>query len=148
MTKSFFFSALALGFALTASAADVPTPIATLTNINGQISVNQGEAFAPATNGIRLMPGDRVMAQIDSAAIVKFDDECELKVEPNTILTLRAQSPCRGCCPLVQQLNPVGRDAIGAIAPSRGGIGWLVGLVAAIDLWWLDDEDDDDTVSP
>lgn len=142
-------SVLAMGFALSASAADVPTPIATLTEVTGEVSVNQGEEFAPATNGIRLMPGDRVMVQTGASALLKYDDECELKVEPNTILTLRAQSPCKGCCPLVQQLNPVGGAAIGSSAPrvGNGGLWALVALVAAIDIWWLN-EDDHDTASP
>lgn len=149
MTRSLFFSMLALGFALSASAADVRPPFATLTEVTGQVSVNQGEEFAPAANGIRLMRGDRVMAQIDSTAIIKYDDDCEFRVEANTILTLRGESPCAGCCPMVQHLGPVGAPAIGSAAPrvGNGGMWWLVGIVTAINIWWLN-EDDHDTASP
>ena len=135
---------LALTLASGASAQEGFT--ATITDTDGKVLVNQGEGFAPATEGQRLKPGDRVMAQKGADADIKFDDQCPLDVSQNTIVTIPEKSPCAGGVPLVQELNPAGSGAIGAAGDSHNAGFWL-GLVGAVSAW-LYFESDDDVVSP
>jgi hypothetical protein len=137
-------------FGLAFSASAFADPVATLTGFTGRVSVNQGEEFRPATQGMRLNPGDRVMVQDNSSAQLKFDDECPYPIGENKIVTVPEKSNCAGGAPLVQELAPTGGSAIGAAgatATGNGGVWWMVGIVTAIDLWWLN-EGDDDVVSP
>jgi hypothetical protein len=148
MSKLFATAVLGLGMALNAAAAEAPEPNSTITELKGSVSVNQGEEFRPAVKGMRLKPGDRVMAQDDSEADIKFDDECKMDVDENKIVTIPDRSTCAGGVPVVQELNPAGGSAIGAAASSgNGGVWAMVAIVAAIDIWWIN-EDDNDTVSP
>jgi hypothetical protein len=119
---------------------------ATLTETEGKVLVNQGEEFVPATEGMRLKPGDRIMAQNNGEAEIKFDDECKSEVDENTIVTIPEKSPCAGGVLLVQELNPAGGAAIGAAGDSHNAGFWL-GLVGAVSAW-LYFESDDDIVSP
>jgi hypothetical protein len=150
MSRAIATALLGLAFAASAAAADAPAPNATVNDVDGKVSVNQGDGFNPAADGMRLKPGDRVMVQDDSSADLKFDDECEFEVKENKIVTVPDRSPCAGGVPLVQELNPAGGSAIGttgATGTGNGGVWIMAGIVAAIDLWWLN-ENGDDTVSP
>src|SRR5262245_24108676 len=121
MTRLIAF-ALASGLAFAAVAAE---PTATLADIQGEghVSVNQGEEFRPASEGMRLKPGDRIMVQDDSSVELKFDDECKYKVPANRIVTIPEKSPCEGGSPVVQELNPAGNSAIGGTAGGTGNGG-------------------------
>lgn len=151
---------MALGLGLTFGAATAfaqgPAPNATLKDIGGKgnVLVNQGEEFVPATEGMRLKPGDRVMVRDDSEADLQFDDECAYEISENKIVTIPGSSPCAGGTPLVQSLEPTGSGAVGTVAGNPSPVPFLTAaaIETAIYFWWADDddeeEDDDDTVSP
>jgi len=147
------FASVAFSLALGASAAHAAgDPVATLAEIGGKgrVLVNQGEEFVPAAEGMSLRVGDRIMVQDDSSAEIKYGDGCESGVSENKIVTITDKSSCSGGTPIVQELNPSGGSAIGATGATgtgNGGVWVMVGVVAAIDLWWLN-EDDNETVSP
>jgi hypothetical protein len=152
MSKVLLGTLLGLGFAVSAAAqAQAPDYIATLKKIegDGKVMVNAGEEFAPATEGMRLKPGDRILVQDDSEAKIQYDDECQDEAEENQIMTVPAKSPCAGGVPVVQNLNPAGTGAVGATAAAgtgKGGGLWLAMAIETAIYFWL--EDDDDTVSP
>jgi hypothetical protein len=122
-----------------------PAPNSTMRKLEGQVSVNAGNEFAPAKPDMRLKPGDRIMTQVKSGATIVFDDKCRLDIEANKLVTVPEQSVC-ACGLLVEQgLTP------GAVAASNTGIGLLVGGTAIIDIIALDGDEenkDEDTVSP
>lgn len=150
MTKLFAAAVASLLYSASAL-AQAPEPVATLTEIHGRVLVNQGDEFVPATKNMPLRPGDRVMAQNDSEATITFKDECRSEVDENKIYTVPDRSTCAGGTPVVQELAPSGGNAIGAAAGAtgtgNGGVLAMVAIVAAIDIWWLN-EDDHDVVSP
>ena len=148
MSRILLGTLLGLGFAFSAAAQE-PNYIATIKKIEGErkVMVNAGEEFRPATEGMRLKAGDRIMVQDDSAADVQFDDECEYEAQENRIVTIPDRSPCAGGVPVVQNLNPVGTGVVGATAASGDSTGlWLAMAIQTAIYFWL--EDDDDTVSP
>jgi len=130
--------------------AQAPEPVATLTEMHGHVLVNQGDEFKPATKNMPLRPGDRIMVQDDSEAKIEFKDECKSEIDENKIYTVPDRSTCAGGTPVVQELAPTGGNAIGAAGATgtgNGGVLAMVAIVAAIDIWWLN-EDDHDVVSP
>jgi hypothetical protein len=122
-----------------------PAPNSTMRELEGQVSVNAGEEFAPAKSDMRLKPGDRIMTQAKSGATIVFDDKCRLDIAANKLVTVPEQSVC-ACGLLVEQgLTP------GAVAAGSTGIGWVVGGVVGIGICALNEcleDDDQDTVSP
>jgi len=146
------FLAAATTLLLSASAyAQAPEPVATLTEMRGRVMVNQGDEFVPATKNMALRPGDRIMVPEKGEATLSFKDECSSEVGENKIYTVPDRSTCAGGTPVVQELAPTGGNAIGAAAGAtgtgNGGVAAMVAIVAAIDIWWLN-EDDHDVVSP
>lgn len=127
--------------------------VSTLEEIKGNVMVNQGVEFVPGKLGQSLNENDRVMAEEgESSAIVKYEDGCDLKVDPGTIVTVPEDSTCAGGFALVQSAAPAGGAVIGA-----GGISALPvvfgGIVTGIIYILLsgDDEvveDEEETVSP
>ena len=155
MSKLFYMTLLGLGLSLPALAVDVDAPFVKLTKFSGHVSVNQGDEFAPATKGMSLKPGDRIMVQDDSEATLEFNDECEVEIDENKMATVPPKSTCQGGSLAEQELNPGQGNAIGAGGEGGGWPGNVAGTLivagwAGLGLWWLDqqDEDDDDTVSP
>jgi len=74
-----------------------------------------------------------------------------MEVTENNLKTVPGRSTCAGGVVAVQPLEPAGGTAIGgatgATGTGNGGVLAMVATVAAIDLWWLN-EDDQDIVSP
>lgn len=148
MSRAVIVGLLGLSFALGASAQDVPADNSAILKFQGKVSANRGDGFVPALKKMSLKPGDRLMVQAKSKAWVKFDDDCEYEIEENRIVTIPERSTCAGGVPLVQNLAPTGSGAIGAAGAAAGGNGgWAWAIVAAIDIWWLN-EDDGEFVSP
>ena len=92
---------------------EVPDPNSTLRQMNGDVSVNDGKEFTPAKLDMRLKPGDRVMVQTKSHALIVFDDKCQLDIDANKLVTVPDQSSCACGLLLAQGLSPGGAGAIG-----------------------------------
>ena len=151
MSKLIATGILGFGLTLASVAFAQGAPVATITKVEGKVQVNQGDGFVPASEGMRLQAGDRVMVGDDSEADLKYDDECKRDVDENRIATVGDKSPCAGGVLAEQALEPEGQGAIGATTGAtgtgNGGVAAMVAIVAAIDIWWLS-EDDHDVVSP
>ena len=129
--------------------------------ISGSVMVNRGESFVPASNGVQIGQGHQVMAMEGGSAIIRFADNCDLKVEPGTVVTLADRSPCAGWIPMVEAVGPSnvalgGGAAAGGAGGAGGGLsgasiagiaGGAVALGLAADRI-NDDDEEDDPVSP
>lgn len=150
MKAALISGCLGLALAFSASAAEQATPKdnSALTEAKGKVLVNTGKAFAPAAVDMRLKPGDRVMVQEDGEATITFDDGCKLDIEENKLVTVPDQSNCAGAAVVQQGINPGNGAAIGGGAGGNGAL--PIAAVGAFDLYMFfhEDEDDDDTVSP
>jgi hypothetical protein len=69
-------------------------PIATLTQLEGKVLVNQGEETVPAQAGMSLRSSDRVLTLEDATALVVYKDGCGLPLEENSQLTLMSVDEC------------------------------------------------------
>ncbi len=69
--------------------------VATLETIDGSVLLNQGVEFAPGAVGQPLSENDRIMAEEgNSSAVIHYEDGCDFKVNPATIVTIPKDSPC------------------------------------------------------
>ncbi len=132
MKKAIVFACSLLMTASIAHAQDSRIA-ATLLDIEGSILVNQGEQFVTGANNLGLSSGDRVMALEASSALLRYEDGCDVKVDPETIVTLSEVSPCAGGLLAVEQLG-AGGLALGAGAPaaSSGISPWLMGAAVVV----------------
>lgn len=145
LTPSMLIAAV-LGASVAFAQTDKPESDAELVEIEGSVLVNQGEQFVPASEGIRLKEGDRVMAMSESGALIKYDDGCDVRVEPDTVVTLDEGSPCAGWLLGVERAAPAGL-ALGA-GGATGLSPWIyvpVGVITGVILY---DEFDDAPSSP
>lgn len=150
MTRKMLAVAAALAFfALPAFAAD--TMQASATSVNGPVQVNTGNQFQNLQEGQALKSGDRVMAMGTGTATIHFDDGCDLKVEPGTMVTVPDKSPCAGGMVTRQTVNPGNGAAVGS-SGNYSGVDWrgfwtVAGVVIVGDAI-LFSEDDNNTSSP
>lgn len=124
-TKSRFAllgTVLMAGSALASDAVSTAGVDASLAQVQGTVLVNQGERFVAAAPGLALKKNDRIMAMDDSAAVVKYFEGCEFRVEAGTVATLPEQLPCE-CGDFSQTSGAIGRivEAVGDVQFGQGG---------------------------
>jgi hypothetical protein len=100
---------------------------ATLTNVEGAVSINRGDGYVPVVNGATVGPGDRVRTLKGSVNVV-YENGCPVKVGPHEVVLVQAAAP--GC-------TPAGglKDGFVAPAPELGpwfGVGVAVAFGAGV----------------
>jgi hypothetical protein len=119
---------------------------ATLAEVDGSVLVNRGEEFVTGLDGDVLVKGDRVMAMGSASALLKYDDGCDVRVEPETVVTLSDGSPCAGWLLTVESVAPGGL-AVGA-ATATGISPWVYVPAAVVAAILIREELSDDPSSP
>jgi hypothetical protein len=114
------FAAVGAMIASPALAADASA--AQIGAIKGSVMVSKDGKMVSA-NGAILKAGDRIVAQANGSASVKFADGCVVNLKPATMITVGAKSPCASGAGLVsatqanpQQLFGLGEAATAAVA--------------------------------
>jgi hypothetical protein len=70
---------------------------ATLSNVEGKVSVNRGGGFQPASTGTALSSGDRVRASSSGSANIVYENGCSTRVGPSQVAVVLATPPaCQG----------------------------------------------------
>lgn len=72
----------------------LPASAATIQSVEGQASINSGTGFKKVKSGTQANVGDRVMVSPGGSAVLMYSDGCEVKVQPDSVTTVSAQSPC------------------------------------------------------
>ena len=67
-----------------------------LTDVKGNVLVNQGSGYVKAASGAGLAPGDAVMARPGGSSVVRYADGCRVRVLPGKVVRVAAVSPCSG----------------------------------------------------
>ncbi len=94
--KAILAAGLTLLLAGTAFAQTEPKedPIASVDDVVGEVLINQGEDYVAPADGLRLREGDQVLTKDNSSVVVRYDDDCDVKVEENTIYTVDEPDDC------------------------------------------------------
>ena len=72
-----------------------PAEAALLSNVQGTVTVNQGDGFKPASGGAVVSPGDRVRVASGSADIV-YDNGCAVHVWAGQVVAIQYAPPSCG----------------------------------------------------
>lgn len=94
MKRSCVFATLAAGILSAAGPAIAGERLATLSNIQSPVMVNQGDAYVAAREGMKLGNGDQLLVMQGGAALVNYATGCELKLGGNEVLRIAATDAC------------------------------------------------------
>jgi hypothetical protein len=86
------FSVLA-AFSMVVSAEQAPVTVK-LSQVTGNVMVNDGTRFVKASSGIQIKPGTKVIASKDSTLDLIYQNGCVKQVKANTMLTVGTQAEC------------------------------------------------------
>jgi len=140
--------AMALVFAGVASAqVSPPMSSASLADVEGSVLINRGEQFVAGASGDLVGNGDRVMAMEGSSALLKYDDGCDVEIEPGTVATLSEGSPCAGWLLSVEAVAPSSGLAVGG-GVAKGVSPWIYVPAVVVAGVLLYEEFSDDPSSP
>ncbi|MFM6988391.1 MAG: hypothetical protein ACKOXG_06965 [Arenimonas sp.] len=142
--------AIVIAFAslFVSTAALAADPVAVLGSAEGQVMVSKDKKFVTVQTGQVLKPGDRVLVLQDGAALVRFNDGCELALPESSLAVVPKISTCAGGNAEIAQLSPESAQALGLgkVAMSASGL-WAVGGLPAAGVA-AGESGDDETVSP
>jgi len=82
---------LALGISLGVQAE----PAARLGDVQGQVLINRGRQYVPAERGDAVQRGHRVLVSANSSAILRYADDCILRLDANQLLVVTGLEQCR-----------------------------------------------------
>jgi len=124
-------------------------PIATLTQLEGKVLVNQGEETVPAQAGMSLRSSDRVLTLDGSTALVVYKDGCGLPLEENSQLTLMSVDECTQGVAAVSEMGAFEIIALGAGAgPTVGATALTAGAFAGLGYAAGREDTEESAVSP
>jgi hypothetical protein len=66
-----------------------------LSKASGQVLINRGHGFQPATAGMVLRPGDRVLVVGGGQASVSYSGGCGMLLPTGSMATISTLDPCR-----------------------------------------------------
>lgn len=121
----------------------VPGHAATLLSVTGDVSINSGAGFKPATSGSEAQVGDVVMASPGARAQLVYPDKCTVPVNPGAVMTVQAESPCAGA---YAQVNEVCLPGDLRWECNAGRYIVMLGAAAgvAVAVYYVTQDDDDD----
>lgn len=71
-----------------------PAVTVKLSQVTGNVMVNDGTRFVKATSGLQIKPGSKVIASKDSTLELIYQNGCVKQVKANTMLTVGTQVEC------------------------------------------------------
>lgn len=148
--KGYFLPAIAAaGLIAAAGSAMAADSLATLSNVQSPVMVNQGDTYVPAREGMILGNGDQLLVMQGGAALVNYASGCELKLGGNEILRIAATDACSA--PSVAATNaqvappPASSGAGGGSGAAAAGVDFgLVATLAAVAYAGYEITDDED----
>ena len=123
-----------------------PKDVARLDSVEGSVLVGGATGLVSGTKGLVLKEGTRVLTTAKGRAVVKFDDGCEVRLEPNQRYVVSREQACEmrilmvqgtGPTPLPPPANPVAAAALSGNLEAAAAVG-AVGVGVA--LWNRRDE--------
>jgi len=107
-------------FASQTFAQESRQPVAQLRDVSGNTLVSKESGLAAGTEGLRLIPGTRVITTSKSGAVVVYDDGCEVKLKENERFEVEIG---KACATLMAMPQSILATPAGATAGLAGGGG-------------------------
>lgn len=126
-------------FILASSSAFAAESQTSLSKINGEVMVNQGQSYINAQEGMQLNTGDQLMVMEGGQATIEYADGCMHKLESNAVFRVSEQSACVANVAAAPQQGPQYMQGNPGSALAAGGAAIAGGLF----IWSQDDNDND-----
>lgn len=97
--------------------------------VQGDLSINQGDGFAPIKGRIEANVGDSLMVGPNGLATVSYADGCQVSVQPGTVITIAPISPCAAGSYAQDFTNPFGSNLVAPIIVGVA-VGTALGIAA------------------
>jgi hypothetical protein len=100
----------------------MPSMAATVTAVEGQVSINRGNGFQQVTGAAQAEVGDLVMVGPNGTAQIVYSDDCSVPVLPGKVMTITAEAPCKEFAadlPAVIRKAPVQEQPVGVASLVR-----------------------------
>lgn len=104
--------------------------VATISQQEGTVLVNQGEEFVTAADAQALNAGDRVMVMEGGSAVITFADGCALPLVAGSMVAVPAVSTCAGAVASVERIGPSYAQAVGATHVEPASTWWVFGTIS------------------
>lgn len=129
MTK-FAFALLMTAFVSTGAMAQVvPGAVGVVQSTDGLVTVSQGNTLGNAFKEQRILDGARVVTTGTGAAVVRLNNGCLIKLDPNQSVTIDSRLDCTA---QVASIQSTGAVAAGQGAANPAGLAALgVGALGA-----------------
>lgn len=108
--------------------------IASISQPEGMVLVNQGKYYLAARPGQKLNVGDRIMTMDGARALVVFNDGCTQQLNPNNKLVLKSVADCSLKTAKIESVGPH-YAALGDLPPvggAGGGVGGGLALLGGV----------------
>ena len=121
MTK-FAFALLMTAFVSTGAMAQVvPGAVGVVQSTDGLVTVSQGNTLGNAFKEQRILDGARVVTTGTGAAVIRLDNACLIKLDPNQSVTIDSSLDCRAQVASIQSTGAVAAgQGAGAVAAGQG----------------------------
>jgi hypothetical protein len=94
MKRRHLLGAISLACASLIGSAAWAAGTATVDPSHGVVLINRGKGFSQIHRPARVRVGNSVMVGPDGRAVIAYNDGCSVNVEPGTVKTVAALSPC------------------------------------------------------
>lgn len=103
-----------------------PVHAATVNITKGSGMLDRGTGFVPFDGTQTVEPGTRIVVSQDSEAMLNYDAECPITIEPGFVITVLEMSPCKGSkvtTGALPALPAAAAAAAGTAAPAAAAAG-------------------------
>jgi hypothetical protein len=94
MNQRYLLGALCFASAVLLSSSSWAAATATVDPSHGDVLINRGKGFTQIRRPVKVHAGSSVMVGPNSSAVIAYNDGCTVNVEPGTVKTVAALSPC------------------------------------------------------
>src|SRR5262249_9683399 len=105
---------------------------ATVQVLQGQVLINRGQGYRMIHDSTEAGPVDTIVANPGGAAQITYPNGCTIKVLPQSVVAISAQSPCQAEQPPSEPPPPPDAPGISTTTMVVGAAGIAAGGVAAV----------------
>ena len=111
MTKLEFALVMTAFVSTGVMAQTVPGGVGVIQSIDGLVTVSQANTLGTAVKDARILDGARIVTTGAGTTVVKLDNGCLIKLDPNQSVTIDSKLDCRAQAASIQPTVPVAAAA-------------------------------------
>jgi hypothetical protein len=133
MQRSILAAAAVLILSSVGSAQQPETLYAQLSGISGNVLVDRGDGFVPATGTTELRPGNRILVSGKGGALLTYGPGCSVSLAADSLTTFTGEESCAVGTQGTTTNNSASLGFMGSLAGSLGATGVAIGSAVADD---------------